>query len=337
MSFPSTLPEPDRLDPASIPSLRWGVIGPGWIAERFVASVQKFTTQKIIGIESRDGARAAEFARRFSIPHAFDGDMCDHPDIDALYIATPHPFHFDMARRALEAGKPVLVEKPICVAAHELDSLIALAKRRDVFLMEAFWTDFLPKFSVLRKVLQDGLVGDVTSVLADHGEFFLPDHRIMRADLGGGPMLDLGTYVVGLATGILGRPDHVLAQTTPAESGVDGQTGMLLHYRSGAQAVLHTTLLSHTPCHAVIAGRKGMITMAGKFYTPGPFIVQANDLSTQCVFDEPRSAYDGLHYQVEHMAWCLGQGLKQSPIRSLSASLLTLETMDRAREAGRVI
>lgn len=256
MPFPSALPEPDRLDPASIPSLRWGVIGPGWIAERFVMAVQRFTRQKIMGVESRDAARASEFARRFAIPHAFDGGMSDHSEIDAVYIATPHPFHFDMARRALESGKPVLVEKPICVSAVELEALIVLARKHDVFLMEAYWTDFLPKFSVLRKLLRDRAIGEVTSILADHGEFFPPDHRIMRADLGGGPMLDLGTYVVGLATGILGRPDHVMAQTIPAQTGVDGQTGMILHYRKGAQAVLHTTLLSHTPCQAVITGRR---------------------------------------------------------------------------------
>lgn len=157
----------------------------------------------------------------------------------------------------------------------------------------------------------------------------------MRADLGGGPMLDLGTYVVGLATGILGRPDHVVAQSVPAASGVDGQTGMVLHYKSGAQAALHTTILSHTPCQATIGGRLGMITLPGKFYTPGPFTVIANDLKTNLVFEEPCSSYDGLHYQVEHMAWCIGQGLRQSPIRPLSASLMAMETMDRARIAGR--
>lgn len=335
MTFPACLPDPDRLDPASVPSLRWGVIGPGWIAERFVRSVQRFTNQKIVGIESRDGNRAAAFARQFDIPRSFDGAMSDSPDIDALYIATPHPFHAAMARRGLEAGKPVLVEKPICVSAEETADLIKIAGKHDVFLMEAYWTDFLPKFSVLRKTLADGIIGDITTVLADHGEYFPPDHRIMRADLGGGPMLDLGTYVVGLATGILGRPDHVVAQSVPAASGVDGQTGMVLHYKSGAQAALHTTILSHTPCQATIGGRLGMITLPGKFYTPGPFTVIANDLKTNLVFEEPCSSYDGLHYQVEHMAWCIGQGLRQSPIRPLSASLMAMETMDRARIAGR--
>ncbi|WP_336985074.1 Gfo/Idh/MocA family oxidoreductase [Asaia sp. HN128] len=334
MRFPVSLPEPDCLAPSAIPALRWGVIGPGWIAERFVQSVQRFTNQKIMGIESRDGARAAAFARRFDIPHSFDGAMSADPRIDALYIATPHPFHFEMARRAIEAGKPVLVEKPLCVSAAEARELVELARARHVFLMEAYWTDFLPKFSVLRKVLAEGLIGEIVTVMADHGEFFPPEHRIMRADLGGGPMLDLGTYVIGLATGILGRPDQVMAHSTRAESGVDGQTGMLFQYRGGAQAVLHTSLLSHTPCGAVIAGREGMITLAGKFYTPGPFVLSANDPSRTLTFDEPRSAYDGLHFQVEHMAWCLGQGMTQSPIRPLSASLLALETMDRARAAG---
>lgn len=334
MTFPSRLPEPERLDPASVPSLRWGVIGPGWIAERFVRSVQRFTRQEIVGVESRDGERAAAFARRFGISRAFDGAMSDDPGIDALYIASPHPFHAAMARRALDAGKPVLVEKPLCVSAREASELISVARRRDVFLMEAYWSDFLPKFSVLRKALGDGIIGDVTTVLADHGEFFTPDHRIMRADLGGGPMLDLGTYVVGLATGILGRPDHVVAQTVPAPGGVDGQTGMVLQYERGAQAVLHTTLLSHTPCQATIGGRRGMITMPGKFYAPGPFAVLANDLKTRLDFEEPCSSYDGLHYQVEHMAWCIGRGLRESPVRPLDKTLLTLEIMDRARSPG---
>jgi len=198
-------------------------------------------------------------------------------------------------------------------------------------LMEAYWADFLPKFDVIRQLLADGALGSVRTVIADHGEWFGPEHRILRPDLAGGPMLDLGTYPVALATKVLGRPARVLATGEDAPSGVNGQASMLLVHPDGAQSVLHTSLLAHTPGNAVISGTGGMLTIPGRFYTPGPFALIANDLKTRLDFEEPRNHYGQLHHEALHFAACVGEGRTESPIRPLSDSILTLEVMDEAR------
>ena len=137
--------------------------------------------------------------------------------------------------------------------------------------MEAYWTDFLPKFDVLRQLLADGVLGEIHTILADHGEHFTPEHRIMRPDMAGGPLLDLGTYPVALATKILGSAEQVLAIGQVAPTGVNGQASILLSHAGDAQSVLHTTLFSHTPCEAVIAGSLATLRIPGLFYAPGDF------------------------------------------------------------------
>ena len=167
------------------------------------------------------------------------------------------------ALAAIEAGKHVLVEKPLALNAAEARKLAEAALARRVFLMEAYWTDFLPKFDVLRQLLADGVLGEIHTILADHGEHFTPEHRIMRPDMAGGPLLDLGTYPVAFATKILGSAEQVLAIGQVAPTGVNGQASILLSHAGDAQSVLHTTLFSHTPCEAVIAGSLATLAYSG--------------------------------------------------------------------------
>ncbi|MBE7201710.1 MAG: Gfo/Idh/MocA family oxidoreductase [Parafilimonas terrae] len=332
MAFPNSLPKPRLTDQAAVPALRWGVVGPGWIAERFVAALKAHTRQEVVAVQSSEPVKARAFAERFGVARSYGGrDMMADPSVDVVYVSTVHTRHFPDALAAIEAGKHVLVEKPLALNADEARRLSEAARVRGVLLMEAYWADFLPKFDVIRQLLADGALGSVRTVIADHGEWFGPEHRIMRADLAGGPMLDLGTYPVALATGILGRPARVLASGEGAPSGVNGQASMLLTHPDGAQSVLHTSLLGHTPGDAIISGTGGMLTIPGRFYTPGPFTLTANDLTTKLVYDEPRTHYAQLFHQAVHLAACLGEGRTESSIRSLADSILTLEVMDEAR------
>ena len=200
MARPAALPPPRTPDPMLAPPLRWGVLGPGWIAERFVGSLRRSTRQQVVAVASRDPGRAAAFAARWGVDRAYGGyqALVEDPQIDVVYVATPHNAHRPCALLAVEAGRHTLVEKPLALNAAEVQELAAAARGNGVFLMEALWMVFLPKFDVLRQVLADGLLGEVRSVLAEVGEHFGPEHRIMRADLAGGPLLDLGTYPVAL-------------------------------------------------------------------------------------------------------------------------------------------
>jgi predicted dehydrogenase len=332
MAFPQSLPRPRQRDPNRAPRLRWGIVGPGWIAERFVASLRVSTNQELIAVQSSNPDRAREFSERHGIMRCYGGqDMLADPDVDVVYVATVHTRHLPDALAAIEAGKHVLVEKPLALNAEEARRLTEAAKARNVLLMEAYWPDFLPKFDVIRQLFADGALGSVRTVMADHGEWFGPDHRIMRQDLAGGPMLDLGTYLMAFACKTLGRPRRILAMGEGAPSGVNGQASILLAHANGAHSVLHTSILGHTPGEAVISGTEGMLTIPGPFYTPGPFTLTANNLKTKLVFEEERSHYKQIFHEAVHFADCVGENLKESPIRPLADSLLTLEVMDEIR------
>jgi predicted dehydrogenase len=332
MSPPSTLPPPRTPDPMVAPPLRWGVLGPGWIAERFVGSLRRSTRQAVVAVASRDLERAAGFAARWGIDRAYGGyqALVEDPQVDVVYVATPHNAHRSCALLAIEAGRHTLVEKPLALNATEVEELAAAARDHGVFLMEALWTVFLPKFDVLRQVLTDGLLGQVKSVLADNGEHFGPEHRIMRADLAGGPLLDLGTYPVALATMVLGPAERVLASGQPAPSGVNGQASILVTHAGGAQSVLHTTLFSDTPTAATIAGTEATMTIPGPFYQPGDFRVRFWDGAT-LDHREPATGHGALHYQAAHVAAAVRDGLLESPLRPLAASLTTIRVVDEVR------
>ncbi|MBK6017867.1 Gfo/Idh/MocA family protein [Streptomyces sp. MBT53] len=332
-AFPTALPAARTPDPMEAPALRWGVLGTGWIAERFVRSVQRQTRQRFTGVASRDVARAKHFADRHDIPHAYGSyeELTAATDVDVVYVATGHTDHLDCARIALEAGKHTLVEKPLGLNAAQAAEITQLATDRGLFCAEALWTFFLPKFDVVRQILDSGVLGDIRTVLAEHGERFTADHRILRPDLAGGPLLDLGTYPLSLATWILGAPADVLATAQPHPAGVNGQTSALLSDADGNQGIIHTTLLSDTPTTATIAGTRATLSLPGPFYQPGDIVLTLAGNGRQLTYTEPRVAHHALHFEAAEAARCVSSGRVQSPLRTLDDSVITLQVMDEIR------
>jgi predicted dehydrogenase len=332
-SFPRALPAARTPPSEAAPALRWGVLGTGWIADRFLPSLQRHTRQRPLAVGSRDAGRAAAFAGRHGLPRSYGSyeALVADPDVDIVYIATPHPAHHPCARLALEAGKHTLVEKPLALNAAQAADIARLAADRQRFCMEALWTFFLPKFDVVRQLLDAGALGEIRTVQAEYGEHFTADHRIMRPDLAGGPLLDLGTYPVSLATWVLGTPARVLAAGQPHATGVNGQAAVVLCDPGGNQAVLHTTLLSSTPTTATIAGTHGTLTLPGPFYQPGDLLLTSADGEVQLAFTEPRTAHDALHFEAAEAARRIAEGRLESPIRPLTESIATLQVMDEIR------
>ncbi|MGC9541889.1 Gfo/Idh/MocA family protein [Streptomyces sp. UG1] len=330
----SALPAPRTPDPMSAPALNWGVLGTGWIAERFIGSGRRHTRQRFTAVASRDAARAEEFAVRHGVTRAYGSyeELVADDEVDVVYVATEHTAHLGCARLALEAGKHVLVEKPLGIDAAQAAEIAQLAAERGLFCAEALWTFFLPRFDVVRQVLDSGLLGEVRSVLADLGEYFDPDggHRILRADLAGGPLLDLGTYPVSLATWVLGAPDSVQASGAAHPAGVNGQVGAVLSTERG-QAVVHTTLFSDTPATAVIAGSRGTLHLPGPFSHPGDVVFTPAGGGTPLTYPEPRIGHDGLHFEAAEVARCIKDGLVETPLRPLADSVTTLRIMDEIR------
>lgn len=251
--------------------------------------------------------------------------------VDAVAVATPAWTHFEVALACLEAGKHVLVEKPLALNAAQAADIARLAADRGRFCMEALWTFFLPKFDVVRQLLEAGALGEIRTVQAEYGEWFTAGHRILRADLAGGPLLDLGTYPLSLATWVLGAPERVLAAGQPHPAGVNGQAAAILCDPRGNQAVLQTTLFSNTPTMATIAGTSATLTLPGPFYQPGDLVLTSADGDRLLTFTEPRTAHDALHFEAAEVARRIAEGRLESPIRPLAESILTLEVMDEIR------
>jgi predicted dehydrogenase len=331
-NLPAALPRARTPDPRSAPSLRWGVLGTGWIADKFVTALQKHSSQRIIAVGSRSLESATGFARRFGIeqPHGSYEELVSDPGLDIVYIATPHNGHLPHALLALQSGKHTLIEKPLALNAIQGQRIADEARSRGLFCMEAYWTAFLPKFDILRQLLDADTVGDLTAVVADFGEWFSPSHRIHRPQLAGGPMLDLGTYLISFVLDVVGQPDHIIASGTTTSTGVMGQTAMVLS-RQHQRAVLHTTILANTPTAATIAGTAATIEIDGPFYQPGGFAVTAADGSTRLRYDEPRIAHEGLHFQAAEVARRIAGGETGSPLRPLSASINVLRVIDEVR------
>lgn len=331
--LPSALPSPRNADPKGVAALRWGVMGTGWIAERFVASVSRNTAQVFAAVGSRSVDRSRAFAERHGIVRAYGSyeDLVQDPEVDIVYVALHHNAHRAGALLALGAGKHVVVEKPLGLNAQEAVQIAGAAALRGLFCMEALWTFFLPKLDIVRRLLEDGVLGELRTVLADNGEYFDSDHRIFQADLAGGPLLDLGTYPISLATWALGEITSVKASAQAHPTGVNGQLGAVLSDGLGNQGVIHTTLLANTPTTAVLSGTNGTLTMPGPFYQPGGLVLSGPDGSGAIEYSEPRIAHGGLFWEAAEAARCVNDGLLESPLRPLADSIGMLRVMDEIR------
>jgi predicted dehydrogenase len=310
--------------------LGWGLIGTGGIAETFAADLMFTDSGRAVAVGSRHMDSANRFADAFDIPnrHASYEELIADPDVDVVYVATPHPMHHANALLALRAGKPVLVEKAFTMNAAEARDLVATARAERLFLMEAMWTRCLPHIAEIRRLLAEGALGEIVTVTADHGQWFArdPGFRLFAPELGGGALLDLGVYPVSFASMVLGTPDRIVSLIDPAFTGVDGQTSMLFGYASGAQAILTCTSSAKSPTRGAIVGTDARIEIEGDFYAPTSFtlITRAGDPTYFEAPDEGR----GLWYEAEEVARCLREGLLESPLMPLDESVSIMETMD---------
>jgi predicted dehydrogenase len=336
MSFPSALPS-SRVAPANeAPAIRWGILGSGWIAERFIESVRAHTRQDIVAVGSRSKDRAEEFASRMSLKRAYGdyNELVAATDLDVIYVATPHNLHLEGVLLALNAGKHVFVEKPIALNRAQALEMVELARRKRLFLAEALWTFYLPKFDVLRQLLETGAIGQIKSVYTEYGEYFTSDHRIFNPKLAGGPLLDLGTYPVSLLTEIFGVPERVVGVGQPNPSGVNGQLSAILIDANGNQGTVSTTLYGFTPTNAVIVGTEGTIVFDGPFHLPGPFLAISADASRTLRYEEPSGRhFEGLYYEAAEVARRITAGELETPCRPLNSSLATMATLDMIRRS----
>jgi predicted dehydrogenase len=311
--------------------LRWGILGAGGIAKAQVADMQLhgFT---VSAVAARDLAKAQAWAAETEVPTAYGSyeELAADPDIDAIYVATVHPTHVVGARIALEGGKHVLVEKPFTMDAAEARELVDLAASKNLVILEAMWTRWLPHMVRIREILAEGLLGDVRTVLADHDQKIEHIARLIRPELGGGSLLDLGIYPVSFAWDVLGAPDTVIAHATMTDTGVDRETAMILGYPSGAHAVLQIQLSGKGPNRAAIIGTEGRIEIDSVWYSQTSFTRYDAEGDVVERFDE-RAPGRGMQFQTAELERIVASGKLEGDVLPPSQSVAIMATLDEIR------
>jgi predicted dehydrogenase len=316
--------------------IRWGILGAGKIAKKFASDLRLVENGVLSAIASKDPVKGPEFRKEFSIPLLFDSydQLAASSEVDAVYVATPHSFHFDHTMLCLRGKKAVLCEKAFALNYRQVERMTSFAKAQGVFLMEAFWTKFLPQFEHLHEVISTGKIGNIKLIQADFG-FAAPQplaQRLYDPSLGGGSLLDIGIYPVFLALSLLGKPVDVKALMTTYESGVDEQCAITMKFADGALAVLSSTFAADTPVEAMIAGTAGRVHMRNRFHNAvGTMEIVAGGESAQNIHVQREDGF-GYQFEARHVGECVEKGLLESPIMKHSDSLLLMETLDRIRK-----
>jgi predicted dehydrogenase len=336
--LPANLPSAVLFETGSgEPALRWGIMAPGWIAGAFADAVLTHTIQRVMAVGSRSLERARLFAADHGIERAHGSyeSLVGDPEIDVIYIAAPASEHLSLGLLAIGAGKHVLIEKPIATNAVDARALVTAARCAGVLLMEAMWSRYQPQSSMIRALLAEGVLGEVISVAADHGQAvpFDATHRLYRPDLGGGALLDLGIYPIQFDSMVLGPPTSIVAVGGMTETGVDAYSTLVLGHGVHAQSTVTTSLVVRTPTTAVICGTDARVEVAGPFHVPTSLTLSDNGFRTKTLTwadTSGRAVFAGLSWEATALARFVGEGRSESPLHTLDETVSILETIDEA-------
>jgi predicted dehydrogenase len=316
--------------------IRWGILGCGKIASKFASDLKLVSDAELTAVASLNSDRGKEFATQHGARLIFNSyeSLAMSSDVDVIYVATPHGFHYEHVMICLNHGKAVLCEKAFALNSVQLAEMIDTARKKKIFLMEAFWTKFLPQFNEVKKLIDSKALGDIKLIQADFGfKAASPTpQRLYDPELGGGSLLDIGIYPVFLAQTFLGKPTDIQAMITPYDSGVDEQCVMTMKFSGGALAVLSSTFAVDTPVEAMIAGTSGRIHMRNRFHNAigtVEFVTGRDEVNR--INHQTENGF-GYQFEARHVGECLRKGLTESPIMSLQDSLDLMETLDRVRK-----
>ena len=354
-------------------TLRWGILGTGPAARNFAAAVRRLKTAELYGVASREKDRAMAFAREFGAPLACAPieQLLEERRVDIVYIATPNSMHRRHAIMALDAGKPVLCEKPFALDAVEAREIIATARRQHLFCMEAMWTRFLPAVRELRRLVDTRIAGEIRFVSASLGNAYEADSTrpLFRRDMGGGALLDLGVYAISFVSLVLGQPSSAVSSVQFGTTGVDEQVGAVLGFAGGAQATIVVSLRADLPSDAVIVGTEGRLLVHSPLYRPerititktsgprpqapestgllrgikgNPVVRAAYHHASRLLAIAPHPGRgtsvwpvegNGYGYQGREAMRCVLAGLIESPVMPLDETIAVMETVDAVRQA----
>ncbi len=314
--------------------IRWGILGTGSIAKKFAKGLTVLPQAELIAVGSRTQESADRFADQFQVPHRHAGyeALANDPEADVIYISTPHSLHKENSLLCLEAGKAVLCEKPFTINALEAELVINLARKKELFLMEAMWTRFIPLVAEVRQMLADGVIGEIQMLAADLGFWaeFEPEQRLFNPQLGGGSLLDVGVYPVSMASMIFGgSPATITSTARLGKTGVDENAAVIFGYEQGQIATLYSSVRTNSPSEAIIMGTKGRIKIHRLMFKPTKLTLSLNDQEDETI--EMPLEGNGYNYQAAEVMRCLQTGKLESETMPLAETLAIMQTMDQIR------
>ncbi len=312
--------------------IRWGIIGTGRIARLFAEGLGALLDAELVAVGSRSQANADDFAKQFNVPfrHTSYEALAHDARVDAVYIATPHSLHVENTLMALEAGKPVLCEKPFAINARQAESIIRTARAKGILVMEAMWTRFLPPIVRLREMLNEGIIGEVRTLEAGFGfQREKREGRLFDLALGGGALLDIGIYPVSLASMIFGPPTQITGLAEIGPTGVDEQAAIVLGHPQGQLAVLHNSIRVNTFQEASVTGTRGRIRLHRGWWK-GSDMTLTLDQGGEEFLDFPFTG-NGYQFEAEAFMECLRAGELDNKIMPLDETLSIMKTLDTLR------
>jgi predicted dehydrogenase len=323
----------------AVREIKWGILGPGWIARKFAAGLKVVDNAQLFAVGSRNIDNAEKFAKEFNVPRTYGSyqELVKDPDVDVIYIATPHILHYENTLLCLENGKHVLCEKPFAMNGKEVRFMIAKAKEKNLFLMEAMWSKFLPNLIKAKEIVDSGKIGKVKlltanfSVKSDYGM----DHRQFNKDLGGGALLDIGIYTVFLSLFILGKPKSFTAMASMGSTGVDFSNAILFKYSDETLSILYSSFLAASDVIAEIHGETGKIVFEHMWFCPGNIKIVRPD--GEIIPVPLHFKGNGYNYEAEEVVKCLIEGRTESRIMSLNDSLEMIDMLDSIRKETGII
>ena len=313
--------------------IRWGIIGLGKIANSFATDMQQVDNSIIYAVASRSQEKANDFGAKYNVAKCYDSyeELAQDPQVDAIYIATPHVRHAQDTLLCLTHNKAVLCEKPFAMNLQEVDSMIAKAKKHNVLLMEALWTRFMPHFKFVKEELESGRYGRVKSL---HADFSFkapvnPDGRLYNKLLGGGSLLDIGIYPVFCALALLGKPESITAKGKIGKTQIDEEIEITFNYKTDTRAFLSSSILKNTPTTATLVCDNGIVFLHSRFHQTDKVTTLLNGVKVEHDFSYNAKGYT---FEIMHFADLLRAGKTESPLMSFEFSRVLIQTLDEIRD-----
>jgi len=313
--------------------IRWGIVGPGKIARKFVSDLLLVEDAEVTAVASRSMERAKEFAEEYDVEHTFGSydELFRSGTVDVVYIATPHNFHRDLSIKALENGIGVLCEKPMGVNRDEVVEQVNASKKHNTFLMEAMWSRFNPSIKKVKELVDTGEIGELKYLYADFAFYALDrdeDSRLLNPDLASGTILDIGIYPIFLSYLLLGMPENILATSKFHNNGTELQTSMIFDYPE-AQAMLYSGFTSRSRMEAEISGNKGQLFLKSRWHEADEYTMVKEDETKK--FSLPLKGI-GYYYEILEVHECLRSNKIESDLWSHQNSLDLSELLDTVRK-----